>query len=127
VAIADCKAKRCEGVAIKHRTAPYRPGESGQHFKFKFTKSASCKVTAVGVDSKCNAAIGLRDAKGKWIEVAHVSTIGKCRIAPGQIVEILFLYATEGNRLYQPRIKEVRTDVPDSECTFARQLKPTQF
>lgn len=116
-------ANRCEGVVFKRVNAPYRSGESGQHMKFKFVKSASCKVTEVGHKGKDNAVLALLDRAGKWVEVAHVSTIGKGKIAVGDIVEVMFLYVTEGHRLYQPRIKEVRDDVVDRDCSIARQLK----
>lgn len=113
-----CQVQHCEGVVFKKANAPYRGGESRQHLKVKFTKTASCKVVAVGVNSKANAAVALLDGT-KWVEVAHVSTIGKGKISVGDVVEVEFLCATEGRRLREPRIKEVRNDeVGASECTM---------
>lgn len=113
-----CIVQHCEGVVFKNTEAVYRGGESRQHFKAKFTKTASCKVIAVGVNSKANAAVALLDGS-KWVEVAHVSTIGKGKVAVGDVVEVEFLFATEAQRLREPRIKEVRNDeVGASECTI---------
>jgi bifunctional non-homologous end joining protein LigD len=119
--LATLKETRCEGGVFKLIDAAYRAGDRGQHKKYKFTKTISGKVTAVGTDGKSNATVALLDGK-TWLDVCEVSTIGKGKIEVGQVVEIIFLYATEGKRLYQPRIKEVRKDVKPSECTMA-QLK----
>jgi bifunctional non-homologous end joining protein LigD len=126
-ALALLKKNRGEGVAFKLKTAPYRAG-IGSHKKFKFLKSASCYVSAVGINGKSNAELSLLDDRtGEWVEVAHASTIGKGKIEKGMIVEVIFLNATAGRRLYQPRIKEVREDVDLYDCTISRQLKPEVF
>lgn len=119
----ECVATRCEGVVFKNTYAEYRSGDSGQHKKVKFTKTASCKVVAVGVNSKANAAVALLDG-AEWVEVAHVSTIGKGKITVGDVVEVEFLCATKGRRLREPRIKEVRNDeITASECTIDQLAK----
>lgn len=125
VGYAWLKKLRCEGAVFKLHGAAYQPGV-GEHKKFKFIKSATCKVIEVGVGGKNNAALALLDG-ARWVEVGCASTIGKGKIAVGDIVEVLFLYATDGRRLYQPRIKEVRDDVDAKECTIQRQLPASVF
>ncbi len=120
--VEDAKANHSEGVVFKYIEAPYQAGKSTQHKKFKFIKSASCKVIAVRVGSKDNAAVALLDG-GRWVEVAHVSTIGKGPVKVGDIVEVKFLMATEARRLREPRIDCVRTDVDESECTMTQLAK----
>jgi bifunctional non-homologous end joining protein LigD len=112
------RRNRCEGAVFKSIEATYRIGRSN-HKKFKFVKSVSCRVEMVGFKSKDNAVLTLLDGK-KWLEVGRASTIGKGKIEVGQIVEVKFLYATEGKRLYQPRITSVRTDLDYSACTLAQ-------
>jgi hypothetical protein len=112
--------KRAEGVVFKLASAPYRAGRNGSHFKVKFVKSASCKVLRTREGDKDNAVLALLDRDGQWREVGKVSTLGKGRIETGQIVEALYLYATEGRRLYQPRIVGLRTDLDDPACTMTQ-------
>ena len=112
--------KRAEGVVFKRASAPYRAGRNGSHFKLKFVKSASCKVLRTRDGDKDNAVLALLDHNGHWREVGKASTLGKGPIETGQIVEALYLYATEGCRLYQPRILGLRTDLDDSACTLTQ-------
>jgi predicted DNA-binding WGR domain protein len=112
--------KRAEGVVFKLASAPYRAGRNGSHFKMKFVKSASCKVLRTREGDKDNAVLALLDHDGQWREVGKASTLGKGHIETGQIVEALYLYATEGRRLYQPRIIGLRTDLDDSACTITQ-------
>lgn len=114
-ALAELKSKRAEGAVFKKLSTTYR---DGGHVKFKFLKSCSAKVVDMGVKNHNNAVLALL-ADGKWREVGRVSMNGKdSRIKIGSIVEITFLYVGAGGRLYQPRIKEMRTDIKESECTF---------
>lgn len=120
IGYAACVDLRAEGVVFKLITAPYKAGV-GWHKRDKFVKSISAKVTAVRDDGKESAALALLDGK-KWVDVGRASLIGKGPIEVGNIVEVLFLYATEDSRLYQPRIKCVRTDIGVKNCTIS-QLK----
>jgi bifunctional non-homologous end joining protein LigD len=120
------KANRSEGAVFKLVGATYRTGRNDQHKKYKFLKTASCVVFKVGVDGKSNASLAMLEGK-VWIDVGSVSTIGRGKVEAGNVVEVQFLYATAGKRLYQPRLipingKYVRDDVDPKECTVA-QLK----
>jgi bifunctional non-homologous end joining protein LigD len=115
--LAELKGRRAEGCAFKLAAATHRAGRT-QHKKYKFTKTCSAKVVKMGIKGHNNAAVALLD-NGKWREVGRASMNGKdSRIKVGSIVEIIFLYVGAGGRLYQPRIKELRNDVAESECTF---------
>jgi bifunctional non-homologous end joining protein LigD len=121
---------RAEGVVFKLRSAPYRAGRNGQHKKFKFLKTASVVVLEVNPKpGKESMSIGLiSDPSTKWghsvpaalVPVGHCSLLGKPKVKVGDVVEIIYLYATKDHRLYQPRMKEIRTDVSQSECTFSQ-------
>lgn len=117
-----------EGAVFKKLDAPYRPGRNS-HKKLKFWKSCSCKVIRVGDKGHDSATLALLDGK-RWVEVGRASTIGKGTVQVGALVEVEFLNATAGRRLYQPHFKMkakgqvwVRTDVLESECTIAQQLQ----
>lgn len=115
---------RCEGAVFKLADAPYRPGDNGQHKRFKFLKSCTAKVIQVGRNGHNSATLALLDKDKNWREVCGANLNGKdSRIAVGTLVEVTFLYATRDNHLYQPRIKTIRTDVLERECTIERQLK----
>lgn len=114
-ALADCFNNHSEGVCFKLANAPYRAAQSGQQFKFKFIKSATVKVTRVGVKSKNNARISMLRGK-TWIEVGGVSLNGKGNVKVGDYLEVLFLYATASHQLFQGRMKELRVDADDSDC-----------
>lgn len=117
-ALALLKQKRAEGACFKLMDAPYAAGRNGQHKKFKFLKSATCKVVGMGYKGHNSGTLALLD-NGKWREIGRVSLNGKdSRIKIGSLVEIKFLYVGAGGRLYQPRVKELRVDVQESECTF---------
>lgn len=122
VAMAELLKTRAEGIVFKLHTAPYRAGRNGQHKKFKFIKTATCKVVRVGDKGHDSATLALYDKAIKsWVEVGRASMIGKDkRIGVGSLVEVLFLYATKCRRLYQPRIKCLRNDVDESACTVSQ-------
>jgi bifunctional non-homologous end joining protein LigD len=116
--LAALESIRAEGVVFKRTDAFYRAGRNGVHKKFKFVKSCTCKVVGLKRNGHNSATLALNSGKG-WIEVGGVSLNGKdARIKVGSLVEVLFLYATKGKQLYQPRIKELRTDVDESACSI---------
>lgn len=109
---------RAEGIVFKDITAPYAPGRA-HHFKFKFVKTLSAKVLRHTVGKESVAVGVLRD--GKWLDVANISTHGHKLPDVGTIVEVRYLYATAGNRLYGPPVYlGVRDDVEESACQFSQ-------
>lgn len=126
---------RAEGVVFKLRSAAYRPGRNGSHFKFKFVKTLSAVVCALREDGKNSAEIAVFDEfreiskAGGWVPVGKVSLNGKPDVRIGDIVEAKYLYCTAGHRLYQPGFVMVRDDLDGTKahehCT-ARQMKYKQ-
>lgn len=127
--------ERAEGVVLKRADAPYRPGRNGQHKKFKFIKTLSARVLSVNKDKgKDSVSVGLYDDKRfqfgdpnwsavQWIDVGTASIIGKRIPKVGDVVEVVYLYATEARRLYQGRLKgrdAIRTDVGPEACTISQ-------
>lgn len=106
-----------EGVVFRHRDSAYVSGHRSQLLKYKFTKSVDCMVVRSGVDGKNNVTLGLWSADFNTCHnVGKCSAEGKGSISAGDVVEVEFLYTTESNRLYQPRIKRVRTDKNPIDC-----------
>lgn len=112
------KDSRSEGAVFKLVGAQYRAGNSGQHFKFKFTKTLSAVVLRKGDEGKNSATLGLLSGGETYVEVGKCSLNGKEFVQVGEVVEVRYLYGTEGNRLYQPRMERKRTDVRPEECTI---------
>jgi bifunctional non-homologous end joining protein LigD len=114
-------AEKAEGVVFKRADAAYGAGRSGSHLKFKFTATCSARVRAV--NKKRSVGLELLDENGAWIEIGDVSIPVNHEIPNvGSLVEVRYLYATAGRRLYQPVYLGPRTDVGEKECALA-QLK----
>lgn len=116
-------AHRIDGAVFKKSGSPYTPGQTTDWLKLKFTASLDAVVTALRIDDKSNAAIGLWDplSERMW-DIGKVSTAGKGKIAVGDVVEVRFLKFT-GRRLREPRIMHRRDDKVPTSCTI-EQLIP---
>jgi ATP-dependent DNA ligase len=104
-----------EGVMIKSRAAKYSGRRVRHSLKWKITKTADVVVTARNTDGKCNASLAVFDG-GKRVDVGDVSMLGRPDVPVGTVLEVKFLYVTEGTRLYQPRVVGVRYDKTAAEC-----------
>ncbi len=91
----DLKRDRAEGVVFKLLSAPYRAGRNGQHKKFKFVKQLTAKVLAVRENGKDSVTLGLAE-NGGWVTVGRTTAIGQGSYRVGDLVEVRYLYATEG-------------------------------
>lgn len=113
------KALNGEGLMLKRHDAPYKERRVSTMLKAKFVKTADCIVYAVGLDGKENAGLALLSPgeDAGIIDVGRCSLLGKPAVNVGDVVEVKYLYATDDNRLYQPRLMKVRTDKHASECT----------
>ena len=114
-----------EGFIIKRLDAPYTPGRSASWMKVKLVSTIDAVVLDVRDDGKESVRLGVY-SKGKMIDVGRTSIVGKGKIAPGDVLELRYLYATDRSRprLVQPRVMRRRTDKTATECT-ADQLKYT--
>jgi bifunctional non-homologous end joining protein LigD len=110
-----------EGVVFKRIDSPYkagRPNFGGHQLKLKFVATLSAVVARI--NDKRSVSVGLLDGD-RWVYV------GDCAIPPnkeipnaGEVVEIRYLYATAGRRIYQPVYLGVRDDILSSECTVSQ-------
>jgi bifunctional non-homologous end joining protein LigD len=116
-----------EGVVFKRINSPYRagrPNAGGHQFKLKFVATLSAVVARV--NDKRSVSVSLLDGDEPWRSSAWVY-VGDCAIPPnkeipnvGDVVEIRYLYATAGRRIYQPVYLGVRDDILPSECTISQ-------
>ena len=110
-----------EGVVFKRVDSPYRagrPGSGGHQLKLKFVATLSAVVARI--NDKRSVSVSLLDGDD-WVYV------GDCAIPPnreipnvGDVVEVRYLYATAGRRIYQPVYLGVRDDILLSECTVGQ-------
>jgi len=134
--------RKLEGICVKDRNAPFRPGRNGQHKKFKFEQTASFivgeKPKAKANDGHRSVALYIIDPESKWhsdwqplpvgpVPVRFVATVKVPEKYPlpdlASIVEVRYLYAYPGGGIAQPcYFGKVRTDVRPQDCTTA-QLK----
>ena len=120
----SCHNHGAEGVMIKDSGAPYTQGRTRHMLKVKYTKDGDFVVTRTNVNGKTNASLGAYDDAGNLVEVGRCSLIGKEDIETGDVVEVRYLYASDGMRLVQPRIKFKREDKHPTECLLS-QIKPS--
>jgi bifunctional non-homologous end joining protein LigD len=119
------RESHAEGAAFKKIDAPFRPGRNGNHTKWKFTKSCTCKVIPKNAKDEAKGhnsiALGLLDSTGQWVEVGHASAIGKGNLPLGALVETKYLYgfgSKAAPRLVQARVLCLRTDQTDADCSL---------
>jgi bifunctional non-homologous end joining protein LigD len=121
--LAELRAARAEGVVFKSVAAPYvpgRPNSGGAQLKWKFVATLSAQVMAV--NRQRSVAVSLRDGD-EWRTVGNVTVPPNREVpAPGDVVEVRYLYATSGGVLYQPVYLGTRDDVEAAECIWG-QLK----
>jgi bifunctional non-homologous end joining protein LigD len=119
-AVLDLHAAGAEGVVFKLKSAPWKPGRSGQHAKLKFWKSVTarvCATTARKHMDKNSVALELFDG-GRWQLVGHVSVNGKDRPKVNDLVEVRYLNFQRA--LYQTELLRVRTDVDEGAASMAQ-------
>jgi hypothetical protein len=106
-------------VVFKLLPAAYRAGKNGQHKKFKFVKTLTAKVLAVRENGKDSVTLGLIE-DGQWLTVGRTTTIGQGPYQVGDLVEVRYLYATEGRQLFQSVLLGRRDDITEAECTVSQ-------
>lgn len=109
------RLSHAEGVMVKRFDGAYQVDgrRTADLRKVKFINTADCVVTRIGVDGKENAELSIAGVK-----VGKCSLIGKPPVKVGDVVEVIYLYATDDDRLYQPRLTRVRTDKGPHECSM---------
>jgi bifunctional non-homologous end joining protein LigD len=100
-----------------------RPNSGGTQIKFKFKGSAT--VRCKSLNEKHSFVMEML-SKGDWIEVGNCTYFESKYIpTPGCYCEIAYLYAFPEGSLFQPTLKELRTDVNEDDCLVS-QLKYKQ-
>lgn len=130
--LADAKAKRAEGIAVKKITARYCGGRNGNHFKYKFEQVASFivgpKPPKKANDGHRSVALYAYD-RGRKRFIATVKVADKYAVPGiGAIIDVRYLYLHPGpeGRIYQPAyFGVVRNDVRPTDC-LVQQLKLKQ-
>lgn len=113
-----------EGLVLKKAESPYRSGgRTPEWLKLKFVSTADCIVLDVRDDGKESVRLGMcadGDLRATC-DVGRASLIGKEKagaINVGDVIEVRYLYAGAGGRLYQPTILRKRDDKRPEECTI---------
>lgn len=107
-----------EGVMFKRRSSLYRSRRSNNWLKYKFTNTCDCVVTALNLDGRDNMELSLffGDDLRTVAECSALTGDGP-NVKIGDVVEVTYLYATDGHRLYQPVTPRIRTDKHHTDCT----------
>lgn len=114
------KRENGEGVVFKKKDAPYtagRPNSGGPALKFKFQKTGTFIVVG---STPGKRSVGLEMIN----ESGDRQFMGKVTIPPnkeipgvGDLVEVRYLYAFPGGKIFQPFYLDKRTDADLSDCT----------
>lgn len=103
-----------DGIVLKAVDGIYVPGR-GEWVKYKFTSDIDCVVSALRIDDKSNCELSVQDSMGNTFPIGKASTAGK-RVQVNSVVTVRFLKLTEGMRLREPRIVDVRDDKAPRDC-----------
>ena len=114
----ELRSSGAEGAVFKRTDAPYRagrPASGGTQLKLKFTATLSAVVARV--NAKRSVSVSLIDGQDGWVCVGDVAIPANADIPEvGDVIEIRYLYATTGDRLYQPVYLNKRDDIEPQEC-----------
>jgi bifunctional non-homologous end joining protein LigD len=120
--IKEVQSRRGEGVVFKRTDSHYvpgRPASGGSQRKWKFTASATLRVTSAHA-TKRSVALECEDGP-------IIVKLGNCMVPvnyaipkAGDMVEVRYLYLYKGGSLYQPQFGGVRQDKssPDQLASF---------
>jgi ATP-dependent DNA ligase len=116
-------AAKGEGIVSKNLRKSYRTGRAEQHFKLKFWKMADAFVIGPSPEGKDSVEIGMVNSKGQVHRISGCSLRNKFNPAPGQVIEVRFLYATQERHIVQPTLLHLRNDKRAADCHLS-QLEP---
>jgi bifunctional non-homologous end joining protein LigD len=124
-ALSTLREGRAEGVVFKRLDAPYvagRPSSGGTALKWKFTASATVRVSRQNT-SKRSVGMAMLGTAGQWIDVGNVAIPANMAVMPaeGEIIEVKYLYAfAVSYALFQPVFKATREDQDDADCVVSQ-------
>lgn len=108
-----------EGVMWKRVDGVYSPGlRSTAWCKTKLWKSVDCVIMETWREGKRSVGVGLYDEAGVLVDVGSctMSERNLALVQPGTVIEIKYLYAGAGGRLFQPAFLKIRIDKKAEEC-----------
>jgi bifunctional non-homologous end joining protein LigD len=118
--VARARVEQWEGLIFRDITAGYENGRTSAVLKFKLWAMATCRVMTV--NAKRSIQVAMRDVDGSEHFVGNVTVPPDMQIPePDSLVEVRYLYATEGGILYQPTLWELREDKDDAD--FRKDLR----
>jgi hypothetical protein len=121
------KDNALEGVMLKRKDSLYNcAGFCSGILKAKFVKTADCVVIERNTKGHQNASLGVYDTNGNMVYVGNVSMLGKGDAAVGDVLEVKYLYATDDNILYQPRVMKRRDDKVATDCLLNQLVKTSK-
>ncbi len=117
------REKNAEGIVFKRSAAAWnagRPNSGGTALKFKFVATATVAV-APGRAGKRSVEVRVVDPQGSLVPVGNVTIPANAALpAPGEHIEVRYLYAYPGGSLFQPVFVRARPDkgTPDEIGTL---------
>lgn len=114
-----CSQNGTEGIILKRKDSPYsHDARTKDWLKAKYTKTCEAFVLETNLDGKRNASIGVYDQNSNIIEICTISLTEKMlnTIRVGDCLEVTYLYASDIQKLVQPRFLRLRKDRDPENC-----------
>jgi bifunctional non-homologous end joining protein LigD len=116
---ADLKAANAEGMIFKRLHATWQPGNSKDVWKVKFYALNCFIVTKV--NTQRSVRLGLYDDAGKMVDLGNCTIPVNVEIpAEGSLLDVRYLYAFPGGKLYQPVYQCPRLDAIAEQCLVSK-------
>lgn len=113
--VARARAEEWEGLIFRNINSPYTDGRCTVILRFKLWATATCRVQAAN-GTRRSIQVALRDDADVEQFVGNVTVPPNQAIpASGSLVEVRYLYATEGGMLYQPTLLQERDDKDEAD------------
>lgn len=130
--VESLRKQNAEGVVFKKGDAPYvagRPNSGGNQRKLKFTKTAD--VFLLSFDDKAYQMAVMHEGKVRKVGKVYTGTTADERkkldaiLKNGEapVVEIRYLYATDGDICFQPVYVRLRDDKTPDECLLSQLVR----
>lgn len=114
-----------EGLMARHIDEAYVNGRTGWLLKCKLWETATCRVVAV--NAKRSVQLAVREADNTETSCGNVTVPPDQAVPkPGDLVEVRYLYCTDGGKLYQTVLQRVRTDVDDADYRSTLRAAPPE-
>ncbi|RQR65716.1 hypothetical protein DIE18_02240 [Burkholderia sp. Bp9125] len=119
------RSEAWEGVIFRELNSGYVNGRTAVLLKFKLWAMVTCRVLTVNAQRSIQ--VGLRDPDGSEHFVGNVTVPSNMDVPdPDDLVEVRYLYATEGGMLYQPTLWQVRDDKDEADLRSSLRQAPPE-